>query len=169
MLISCAVSCSSRQACTCLLVSCNIYFTVSTASTAPAAATLAKPCSRSTKCTCRCPTVMAENMPAYLLRLSSSLLMSPVMKWNLACLHLSAMDASKASEWACSWETGCTCHSQGQEKSQSCDLCSLQKMHRGIRSVLTRCFTHDKSVWNALKDSDIVTSTRCKRGQRLQH
>lgn len=92
---------------TCLLVSCSMYFAVSTASTAPGAATFCSSCSLSIKCTCLCPTVMAENMPAYLLRLSSNFLMSPVRKCILTCLHLSVMAAFNASDCACSCADAC--------------------------------------------------------------
>ena len=92
---------------TCLDVSCSMYFAVSTAKTAPGAATFCSSCSLSIKCTCLCPTVMAENMPAYLLRLSSNFLMSPVRKCILTCLHLSVMAAFNASDCASSSADAC--------------------------------------------------------------
>ncbi len=97
---------------TCLVVSCSMYFAVSTASTAPGAATFCSSCSLSIKCTCLCPTVMAENMPAYLLRLSSNFLMSPVRKCILKRLHLSVMAASNASDCACSCADACKKYSR---------------------------------------------------------
>lgn len=92
---------------TCLLLSCSIYLTDSTANTAPGAAIFDIACSLSIRCTCRWPMVMAENMPAYLVRLSSSFLMSPVRKWNLTRLHLFCTVASSAAGWICSCATLC--------------------------------------------------------------
>ena len=92
---------------TCLLESCSICLTVSTASRPPGTAIFSNSCSFSTRCACRWPISMAQNRPANLLRLSSCFFRSPVNRCILTLLHVCRAASSKAAEALCSASASC--------------------------------------------------------------